>query len=181
MPVKITQARRLDRDTKLKPFDCNDPDLNDFFHNDALNHSNELLTVTYLFEGRKETIAFISLLNDKISREETGRGKLRTLAKGIPHPKRTYRSFPAVKIGRMGVNIRYQRKGMGTEILDAVKASFTTANKTGCRFVTVDAYNNPCTIGFYQKNGFNFLTEKDHKDDTRLMYFDLKRFIQDNS
>ena len=70
---------------------------------------------------------------------------------------------------------------MGTEILDAVKASFTTANKTGCRFVTVDAYNNPGTIGFYQKNGFNFLTEKDLKDDTRLMYFDLKRFVQDNS
>jgi hypothetical protein len=40
----------------------------------------------------------------------------------------------------------------------------------------VDAYNNPRTLGFYERNDFRFLTSADEKDDTRQMYFDLKPF-----
>jgi hypothetical protein len=43
--------------------------------------------------------------------------------------------------------------------------------KTGCRFITVDAYSK--SLGFYLKNGFIFMTSKDEDKDTRLMYFDL--------
>jgi len=39
---------------------------------------------------------------------------------------------------------------------------------------TVDAYSS--AIDFYVKNDFDFFTNKDVKDDTRLMYFDLKPF-----
>lgn len=42
--------------------------------------------------------------------------------------------------------------------------------KTGCRFVTVDAYN--AAVPFYEKNGFDFLTQKD-ENPTQLMFFDL--------
>jgi len=52
---------------------------------------------------------------------------------------------------------------------------FLRDNRTGCRFMTVDAYNNPQVINFYQKNGFAFLSEADQKKETRSMYFDLKR------
>ena len=47
----------------------------------------------------------------------------------------------------------------------------------GCRFITVDAYNDESTISFYTKNGIEFLTDKDENDETRLMYFDLKDFL----
>ena len=30
-------------------------------------------------------------------------------------------------------------------------------NKTGCRFLVVDAYNNPRTLHFYERNDFRFL------------------------
>lgn len=36
-----------------------------------------------------------------------------------------------------------------------------TENKTGCCFITVDAYAT--AVGFYQKNGFKFLGEKERK------------------
>ena len=54
--------------------------------------------------------------------------------------------------------------------------SFVCNNKTGCRFITVDAYNNPDTIDFYQRNEFDFLTPSDEQEDTRQMYYDLKPF-----
>ena len=60
-------------------------------------------------------------------------------------------------------------------------------NKTGCRFVVVDAVNDPNVLQFYQKNGFVFLFTSEEQEfiytggkkgepvelDTRLMYFDL--------
>ncbi|VAW70858.1 hypothetical protein MNBD_GAMMA10-395, partial [hydrothermal vent metagenome] len=48
-----------------------------------------------------------------------------------------------------------------------------TDNKTGCRFIVVDAYNKPEVIRFYKRNGFDFLHNGDKKEDTRIMIFDL--------
>lgn len=91
--------------------------------------------------------------------------------------KKHFSSYPAVKIGRLGVANGIQRSGLGTMMMNYIKKSFIEDNKTGCRFVTVDAYAD--AIGFYTKQGFKFLTEADAKlkgketDDTALMYFDL--------
>lgn len=58
-------------------------------------------------------------------------------------------------------------------------------NKTGCRFIVVDAYNEIEPLSYFAKNGFKtlFLTEQqekeftnlppDNKLATRLMYSDL--------
>lgn len=46
-------------------------------------------------------------------------------------------------------------------------------NKTGCRFITIDAYNKNNVLSFYQRNDFKFLTEKDKNETTRTMYYDL--------
>ena len=45
-------------------------------------------------------------------------------------------------------------------------------NKTGCRFLTVDAYK--AAVPFYEKNGFVPLNDDDIDAPTRLLYFDLK-------
>ncbi len=164
---------RLDADKIIKPFDCGDVDLNDFLHNDSVNSSNELLTVTYLLESNDETIAFFSLLNDKIRQEDvedmTAWNRFRK--KIFPNAKR-FLNYPAMKIGRLGVTCNAQNKKIGKEILDYLKILFVTNNRTGCRFITVDAYKK--SIQFYSKNGFLFLTSKDESSDTRLMFFDLK-------
>ena len=63
-------------------------------------------------------------------------------------------------------------------------------NKTGCRYLVVDAYNTEIPIAFYKKNGFDFIfsTEtqemeyRNIKSDqplrTRLMYYDLIRLVK---
>ncbi len=166
---------KLTHNYTFPPFDCGDTDLNDYFLNDATGHHNQLLSVTYLLTSRADAslIGYFSVLNDKISIGDVeSKSRLKKIAKAIPNNKR-HSSYPAVKLGRLGVNKQHQGGGYGTAILDFLKTLFVKQNITGCRFITVDAYVK--SIAFYNKNGFYFLTEKD-KDSatTRMMYFDLK-------
>jgi len=86
-------------------------------------------------------------------------------------------SFPAVKIGRLAVNHKYQKLGIGTFILNAIIDSFIGENKTGCQFITVEAINTPGINHFYQRNGFNYLTIADHVSSVRQMYKCLLPYI----
>ena len=168
-------------------FDCGLDDLNEFFREDAFPHKEQLLAETYYFQpidltrsGRLFPVAFISFLNDSIHIEREDRKKdkrsfWKHLKKSVPYPKRNYESFPAVKIGRLGVVSNYARLGIGTYLLTMTKDLFLQDNRTGCRYITVDAYNQPKVIAFYRKNGFDFLLTKDENDQTRIMYFDLMR------
>ena len=90
--------------------------------------------------------------------------------------RKRHASIPAVKLTRIGVRKEYQSHGLGTHIINIVKMFFTTDNRTGCRFITVDAYNSPDVIRFYEKNDFKLFSEKDKEKDTRAMFFDLIRF-----
>jgi len=169
---------RLSPDLKIGDFDCGDADLNEFLRDDATTYLTELLSVTYLVMDKKRIAGFFSLSNDKLTcapDEDGTKATWNRLQRAIPNKKRR-KSYPAVKVGRLGVCADMQRSGLGRQILDWLKILFLTANRTGCRFITVDAYNNPRTIGFYERNDFRFLTPADEKADTRQMYFDLKPF-----
>jgi GNAT superfamily N-acetyltransferase len=152
-------------------FDCGDGDLNQFFFNDSREACVELVSVTYAWIEDGTTVAFFSVSNDAISRM-ADRPAFNRIARRMPREKR-YPTLPAVKIGRLAVDKHFQSNGLGREILDFIKDWFTFENKTGCRFVIVDALNKPNVLRFYQKNGFAFLSGSDEKDPTRLMYFDL--------
>ncbi len=163
---------RLTSEQSIKPFDCGDVDLNEFLLSDSHNFSKNLIAVTYVIENDVNTIAFFSLLNDKISVVdfESKRSFKRKIKEYFPDNKK-FNSYPAVKIGRFGVHRDYQKTGLGTEILDYIKMLFRNNNRTGCRFITVDAYSQ--SLRFYERNSFVYLTESDKGEDTRLMYFDL--------
>ncbi len=154
-------------------FDCGDADLNEYFHVDAIFHKKELLTQTYCLQIRAIpdlVIALLDFCNDTVQLRKYSN----TINIDIDERKR-YSSLPAVKLTRFGVAKEYQSMSIGTNTLNMVKKFFTIDNRTGCRFVTVDAYNQPRVINFYEKNGFKLLTDKDKKKNTRSMFFDLKR------
>lgn len=63
-------------------------------------------------------------------------------------------------------------------------------NKTGCRFLVIDALNVRDILLFYEKNGFKYLypSEADEREDrnitdvrlkSRSMYCDLKEWIHE--
>ncbi len=171
---------RLDRLEAVEDrpaFTCGDDDLDDFFHNDSKNYAQELLAVTYVAYAGDKPIAFFSVSNDSIRKEETGVSKsaIKRLFQRISHPKR-FINIPSVKIARFAVCDGKKSKGIGTSVMDFIKFWFKVGNKTGCRFIVVDAYNNEKALNFYKNNGFDFLGSEPAKDHTRFMYFDLMTF-----
>ena len=176
MDLSGLNSVRLSPEKDILPFDCGDADLNEFLSVDAKNYLQELLAVTYIIESQEDIVAFFSVLNDKILYEQVNKNNLwNKIRKNIPHAKH-YKSYPAVKLGRLAVNLPYQQKHLGTVLLDYIKVFFIEGNKTGCRFITVDAYRQ--SLAFYEKNGFKYLTEEDKDADTRLMYYDLATLKQ---
>ncbi len=173
----LSNLLRLDEDDARPLFDCGDDDLNEFFHTDSKAYSKELLAVTYVGFIDDTPVAYFSVLNDAIMKEDVDipTSTFKRLQKLVPRAKR-FRNLPAVKIGRLAVCSSKARKSIGSDLLSFLKYWFTVDNKTGCRFMTVDAYNDPGVIKFYQKNGFNFMTPMDKKSKTRIMYFDLIEF-----
>jgi hypothetical protein len=163
---------RLNDEHYFKHFDCGDGDLNEFLIEDSKNFLRSLLAVTYLLESDTHTVAFFSLFNDKITAEDfSSNRKWNQFRSSVISSEKRFKSYPAMKIGRLGICEEYKGLKIGTAILDFLKGWFVDYNRTGCKFITVDAYRE--SLGFYERNEFKFLTENDKEEDTRLMYFDL--------
>jgi GNAT superfamily N-acetyltransferase len=154
-------------------FDCGDTDLTEFFLQDAIPHKKELIGVTYFFydDSGKSAVSFFTVSNDAIRTD--------SFKDTLPEGKR-YGFYPAVKIGRFGVNKEYQRQHIGKQMMNFIKRFFISENKTGCRFLTVDAYNKPEILEFYGKNGFTFLYDKDAHKQIRAMKYDLKLYFNES-
>ena len=177
MDTSSLQFIQLKEDTNLLPFDCGDDDLNNFLFDDAKRYLEDLMAVTYLLVDTKnqKTVAYFSLLNDKVAYNPESKSIWNRINRHIRNNKRR-RSYPSVKIGRLAVSKEYTESGLGSDILNLVKKTYSDGNRAGCRFVTVDAYSK--VTNFYLKNGFEFFTMTDVLDNTRLMYFDLKSVKQ---
>jgi len=169
-------------------FDCGHDDLNDFFTNDSQSYSSQLLGKSYCFlldENPKEIVCAFTISNDSIKTNNLPNNRKKRVNKEIPRVKH-FRSYPAVLIGRLGVSDKYKQNGIGRELMDFIKSWFIDPeNKTGCRFVVVDSYNEDIPLAYYQRNSFEFLFSspeqekeymglpEDYLLKTRLMYFDL--------
>ena len=163
---------RLEMETIIRSFESEDQDLNDFLLNDAKNYLKSFLAITYLLKYGDEIIAYFSLSNDNLSKNDEEKALWNKVNRAIPNDKRR-RTYPAVKSGRLAVSRRYTGLGLGNTIILTVREMYVRQQQNaGCRFITVDAYRN--ALSFYEKNQFKFLTEKDKDEDTRSMYFDLK-------
>lgn len=169
--------RRLREDDKITHFDCNDDDLNDFILWESPFYRKALLAVSYVVVEKSnpdEIIGFFSMANDKVAlgdfADKTEFNRFRK-KQGFPQSKRL-KSYPAVKICRLAVSNKYKGMNLGSFLLDFIKTYFIVDNKSGCRFLTVDAYIP--AISFYEKNSFKTLgPSKDDNPYTRLLFFDL--------
>ncbi|WP_304252424.1 GNAT family N-acetyltransferase [Parabacteroides gordonii] len=165
--------RRLGEEETIKSFNCGDADLNDFLFNEAPLYAKALLAITYVYDDTESILAYFSLANDRISlsdfEKKTEFNRFRRHR--FVNAKRI-KSYPAVKICRLGVSENCKGEGVGSGLLDVIKDFVTVSNKIGCRFLTVDAYRE--AIPFYIRNGFIPLEEEDKDEHTRLLFYDLK-------
>ena len=172
------KLNRLTLDHEIRPFDCEEDDLNGFLFTDAKPLQEHLLWVTYLLETPSNTVAYFSVANDRLVINVSENRDFKHELRAKYNSDILYRLFeqpffPAVKLGRFAVSKEFKRKGIGSELLDYVKYFFIHNNKTGCCFITVDALNKCEATNFYQKNGFEFLTVSDLTHPTRTMYYCL--------
>lgn len=173
--VQRYQIRRLGKGERVVAFDCGDDDLNDFILNESAKYRQTRLAVTYIIESKDSDsiVGFFSLANDRVSisdfenKTEFNRFRKRRFVN-----EKRLKSYPAVKICRLGVDSSTKGQSLGTFILDFIKSYFVVDNKTGCRFITVDAYND--AIPFYLKNSFLPLSTEADNEHTQLLFFDLE-------
>lgn len=176
------------------PFSCGDSDLDEFFSHDVFLYEKELLGKSYCWinkENDKQIVAIATLSYDGIKTYTLDNPSRNAFQRKIPQQKR-HRSYPAVLIGRLGVSLSFQGKGLniGSQLMDALKYWFVDENnKAACRYLLVDAYNNESTIHYYLKNGFKplYKTELNEKLSfgiseesdlrSRIMFFDLKLIL----
>lgn len=174
-------------------FSCGDADLDEFFSEDYEFFGKKLACKTYAFqsvENEEQLVALFSLSNDSIRITNLKPEDWEQIEYVTEGGEKNLKRWPAVLIGRLGTNINVRGLGYGTAVMDFIKAWFRSdENKTGCRFVIVEALNNEKTLNFYEKNGFLYLygTEENEAKamglnikrpgtfplHTRLMFFDL--------
>lgn len=172
MNLADLKIRKLVSRKQLKDFRTGLEDVDAYFYEDAYKRHTELLSNVFLVTYHKKLVAFFSLSNDKITFEDVESEPCWKKFRTTHFPNENdFVSFSALIIGYIGVDNRSQNVGIGTYLLNYIKAKAKKAPVGGARFLTVNSYRE--AFDFYLKNGFKFITEADVEYDTRLMYFDL--------
>lgn len=148
----------LNNQHDLSKFNCEIEDLNNFLKQDALNQQNMNLNLTHLVICDDEIIGYVSLLTDTIKLKTIGNQNIKDEIKEELNVGEN-NEIPAIKIGRLAIDKKYSKKGLGTHILGNILLNIIELSKTkvGLRFVTVEAYVS--SLNFYTKK-FNFSCRK---------------------
>jgi GNAT superfamily N-acetyltransferase len=181
---------------QCKGFTCKDEDITEFFTQvtqDYADYAYQLLGKSYCFvkPDTSEIVCAFTVANSSVKVDSLPSNLRNKLNRKIPNAKRRPQ-YPAVLVGQLAVSDLFSGHHVGDELLDFIKSWFIDPlNKTGCRYVIVDAVNHPKVFEYYQRNGFKFLFSSDKEEwtflhnkglepttpvepmKTRLMYFDL--------
>lgn len=168
-------------------------DIEEFFLSEFADYESQLLGKSYCFvkeDASKKVVCAFTVANTSIVVGSLPNNRRNKINRTIPNQKRKSQ-YPAVLIGQLAVFDDFSGKRIGDELLDFIKSWFIDPmNKTGCRYLVVDAVNQTKVLDFYKRNGFEFVFQTD-KDElkqmirmtgrgatdtirkTRLMFFDL--------
>ena len=150
-------------------FTCQkDKDIEQFFLNEYAEYAKQLLGKSYCFvkdeDGKRKIACAFTVANSSIKVDNLPNNKRNKLNRKIPHAKRRSQ-YPAVLVGQLAVFDEFKGLHIGDEVMDFIKAWFIDPlNKTGCRYIIVDAVNHEKVIDYYNNNGFNFIFSSDQEE-----------------
>ncbi len=159
----------LDYKKQISEFQTYELELKKFLTEDAQNDQNQRISKTFLIFNCNFLVGYISLSCDSL--------RVYGDLKGYFKDKNIfYKTLPAIKIGRLAVDDRYQRQGFGKMLVE-LALIFTKRiyfKYCGCRFLILDAKRNndpdKDSIHFYKKLNFKILKER--TKGTTPMYLD---------
>ncbi|HTD40699.1 MAG TPA: hypothetical protein VK671_08770 [Mucilaginibacter sp.] len=170
----------LTEDYKFGNFNCGEDDITNFLFEDSKNYQREKMANTYLFiDDNNDIVAYFCISNDCLIDKGEEKGFTNQIFNRfhrkikLPNSKRI-RQYPAIKVGRLGVDEKYHRTGISYQLMDFIKGFSLRDHKPACRLLLLDALNKPRQISYYANNGFTFLLDdSDTNNKNRIMYFDF--------
>lgn len=159
---------------KTLEFDCGEKSLNEFLCSEEVqNYEDQLLGRTFLAFLNGNIVAYYTVSTGSL-RKETIEG-----SRSVKDSDKLYvEEIPAVVIGRLAVDLRYQRCGIGDYLLQKIIIEAMKKENFIARLVLVQAREK--AFDFYVKAGFDFVRETKRERNryksrgTRTMFFDLK-------
>lgn len=130
---------------------AHDKDIENFFMEDFDGYNSQLLGKSYGFikSDSMEPVAAFTVSNSMLPVSEFPKPVRNHLNRSIPNKKRNTQ-YPAVLIGQLAVFDAFAGRHIGDEVLTFIKGWFVEPlNKTGCRYIIVDAANHPKVLDFY--------------------------------
>jgi len=132
--MSFLRPRILNSADYLKDFDCGEPVLNQWLKNHGLQNNKLNGTLTFVIENDNGQIAaFYSLVMAEVQPEHVS-AKLKSGMGKYP--------IPVIKLTRMGVDLRFQKLGLGQGIIrELFKKSLELSHEIGFKAIVVDPLN----------------------------------------
>ena len=144
--ANVVDIRLLQRDDDRSQFSCGQPDLDRFFEHYAGQNQFKLhLAVTYVAVVEGRIAGFATVTPCSIERTSVPDARLRKRLPSYP--------LPALRLARLGVDVRAQGLGIGKALLcHVLQLALEQRDRLGCIGVMTDA--KPNAVAFYQGLGF---------------------------
>ncbi len=141
---RLTPPEPLTADHRTTGFDCAIDSLNEWLTRRSLKNEYSGGSRTYVVCAGNQVVGYYAIAAGSIARRQApGR-----VSRNMPDP------IPALILGRLAVDHRYQGTGIGQGLLkDAIARSLNVSEQVGARVLIVHALNDKAEA-FYKKHGF---------------------------
>ena len=139
----------LNSNHRKKEFSCGNDMLDNYLHKQANQDIKRKLSACFVLNDRETDLlkGYYTLSNSSIAQEIIPN----EFRKKLPN---SYKSIPTTLLGRLAIDDRFQKQGIGKLLLvDALKRSYQTSKKIGSFAVIVDPIDKDAER-FYGKYGF---------------------------
>jgi GNAT superfamily N-acetyltransferase len=168
--ISVRQIEPSDKLTGLSLGAADFAPLKTFLQKHAKAYHEKNLARTYAIFSDSRVIGYITLVCGEIVLE----GDKSLLDEPDLHYK--YKTYPALKIARLAVDMRHRNNDYGTLLVDLAvgTAKETICPAVGCRFVAVDSKRD--ALNFYLRQGFALLDTPENRNRKEpVLFLDLHK------
>lgn len=146
MTLTLQAPEKLSAKHSLIDFSSGDCSLDEWLIKRALKNIKNRASQTFVICNDERVIAYYALSGGTISHKEA----YKKLTRNMPDP------IPVVTLGRLAVDVKFQKKGLGSALLrDALLRVLTVANNDfSIKAILVHAIDQKA-INFYTSKGFH--------------------------
>ena len=157
-------VRRMNVDDTTSEFKCSKPEFAEYLAVHAMYDQIHRIGQPYVFDYENKIVGYIVLSMDRLEEKKQ--------VLDID----TFGNIPALLVGRLATDVRYERRGVGRYMMMwAITRAIKMSREVGCRAVLVNS--EPDVVGFYEKLTFKKIIRKNfrYRSDAIDMYFDLNK------